>query len=81
MYACKYSIGQKVEIGMWEGPVNARVFVVRAATVINTESRYHWNNSWIYLSVARGDCFEDMRTSTRLLTRMIRNAAKAAETA
>jgi hypothetical protein len=80
MNACKYSTGQRVEIGMWEGPVDARVFVVRTATVVNTESRYHGNNSWIYLSVAHDDCFEDMRTSTRNLTRMIKNATNAAAT-
>jgi hypothetical protein len=78
MNACKYSIGQKVDIGRWEGSPDAPVFVVRSATVMNTESRYHGNNSTIYLSVAHDDCFEDMRVSTRLLTRLIKNAAKAA---
>jgi hypothetical protein len=80
MNACKYSIGQKVEIGMWEGPIDARVFVVRSATIVNTESRYHGNNSTIYLSVAHDDCFEDMRASTRKLTRLIKNATEAAAT-
>jgi hypothetical protein len=77
MNACKYSIGQKVQIARWEGPADAPVFVVRSATVVNTESRYHGNNSTIYLSVAHDDCFEDMRVSTRLLTKLIRNAAEA----
>jgi len=78
MNACKYSIGQKVQIGMWEGPVDARVFVIRTAAVVNTQARFHGNNSTIYLSVEHDDCFEDMRVSTRKLTRLIRNAAEAA---
>ena len=77
MNACKYSIGQKVQIGRWEGLGDARVFVVRSATVVNTESRYHGNNSTIYLSVAHDDCFEDMRVSTRMLTRLVKNASEA----
>ena len=77
MNACKYSIGQKVRIGTYEGEDGARALVVREATVVNTESRFHGNNSTIYLSVAHDDCFEDMRVSTRKLTRLIRNAESA----
>jgi hypothetical protein len=78
MNACKYSIGQRVQIGMWEGPVDDRVFVIRTAAIVNTQARFHGNNSTIYLSVEHDDCFEDMRVSTRMLTRLIRNAAEAA---
>jgi hypothetical protein len=74
MNACKYSIGQKVRIGTYEGDGDARRLVVRDATVVKTESRYHGNNSTIYLSVAHDDCFEDFRVSTRKLTKLIRNA-------
>jgi hypothetical protein len=81
MNACKYVIGQKVQIGMWEGPLDASVFVVRDATVVNTQSNFHGNNSRIWLSVAHDDCFKDMQTSTRTLTRLIKNAAKAVATA
>ena len=75
MNSCKYSIGQKVVIGRYEGEGESRHLVVREATVLRTESRYHGNSSWIFLSLAHDDCFEDMRCCTRTLTRLIRNAA------
>jgi hypothetical protein len=78
MNACKYGIGQQVQIGRYEGEGDARRLVVRDATVVNTESRYHGNNSTIYLRVAHKDCYEDVRVSTRTLTRLIKNAAQAA---
>jgi len=81
MNACKYSIGEKVQIGIYEGEGDARRFVVRDATVVRTESRYHGNNSNIFLRVARDDCFEDMRVWTSTLTKLIKNASKAAATA
>jgi len=77
MNACKYSIGQKVRIGWHEDAAGARTLVVRDATVVNIESRFHGNNSTIFLSVAHDDCFEDMRVSTRWLTRLIRVASAA----
>lgn len=72
MNNCKYQIGQVVQIGTYEG--EGRTLVVREARVVNTVSRLHGNNSWVWLSVAHDDCFEDMRVSTRALTRLIRNA-------
>jgi hypothetical protein len=81
MNACKYSIGQKVQIGIYEGEGDARRLVVRDATVVKTESRYHGNNSNIFLRVAHDDCFEDMRVWTTTLTRLIKNASKAAANA
>jgi hypothetical protein len=75
MNACKYTVGQKVQIAAWEGetPEN-RVMVVRDATVVKTVSRLHGNMSWIFLSVAHADCFEDMRVSTRTLTTLVKLA-------
>ena len=78
MNACKYSIGQKLEIAAWEGHApEDRKMVVRSATVVNTASRLHGNMSWIFLSVAHADCFEDMRVSTRTLTKLVKLAAGA----
>ena len=78
MNACKYNVGQKVTIGVYEGDGSDRRMVVRKATVVRTESRYHGNNSNIFLRVEHDDCFEDMRTWTTNLTRMIRNAEAVA---
>ena len=81
MSACKYSVGQQVTIGVYEGKGDDRRFVVRHATVVRTESKYHGNNSNIFLRVAHDDCFEDMRVWTSTLTKLIKNAAKAAANA
>ena len=76
MNACKYTIGQKLQIATWVGETpESRSMVVRDATVVNTVSRLHGNMSWIYLSVAHDDCFEDMRVSTRTLTTLVRLAS------
>ena len=77
MSACKYDIGQKVRIGIYEGEGSDRAMVVRDATVVRIESRFHGNNSWIFLSVAHADCFEDLRVPTSTLTRLIKNASAA----
>ena len=81
MNACKYSVGQQVTIGVYEGKGDDRRFVVRHATVVRTESKYHGNNSNIFLRVAHDDCFEDMRVWTSTLTKLIKNASKAAANA
>jgi len=74
---CKYQVGQKVEIGLFEN----RRLVIRKATVLSVEPKFHGNSSSIRLSVEHDDCHEDFQCDTRLLTELIKNAAQQPEAA
>jgi hypothetical protein len=74
---CKYQVGQKVEIGLFE----TDGLVIRKATVLGVQPKFHGNSSSIRLSVEHEDCYEDFRCDTRILTKLIKNAAQQPEAA